>query len=131
MLNKAASSTNFWVFGMTGSEIEPRSPRPLVNTILRLKTDFCVESCLRRKCWRTTHTHTHTRAYIYTYNGQRALLAENYLGVRSSLSALDTHACATSKLGGSYMIPWFTSMIQYKVIFLGGVPACNLMFSLE
>ena len=34
MLSKAASSTVFWVFGMTRPGIEPRSPGPLVNTLL-------------------------------------------------------------------------------------------------
>ena len=32
MLSKEISSTTFWVFGMTQAEIEPWSPRPLVNT---------------------------------------------------------------------------------------------------
>ena len=31
---KAVSSTTFWVFGMNRSGIEPRSPGPLVNTLL-------------------------------------------------------------------------------------------------
>ena len=30
----AASSTIFWVFGMTRPGIEPRSPGPLANTLL-------------------------------------------------------------------------------------------------
>ena len=34
MLSKAALSTIFWLFGMTRPEIEPRSPGPLVNTLL-------------------------------------------------------------------------------------------------
>ena len=34
MLSKAASSTIFWVFGMTRPEIELWSPRPLTNTQL-------------------------------------------------------------------------------------------------
>ena len=34
MLSKAASSTIFWVFGMTRPGTEPRSPGPLVNTLL-------------------------------------------------------------------------------------------------
>ena len=33
MLRKEASSTIFWVFGMTRRGIEPRSPRPWANTI--------------------------------------------------------------------------------------------------
>ena len=32
--SKAASSTIFWVFGMTRSRIEPRSPGSLVNSLL-------------------------------------------------------------------------------------------------
>ena len=34
MLNKATSSTIFWVFGMTWPGIEPRFPGPLANTLL-------------------------------------------------------------------------------------------------
>ena len=34
MLSKVASSTIFLVFGMTRPGIEPRSPRPLANTLL-------------------------------------------------------------------------------------------------
>ena len=34
MLSKVASSTNFWVFGMTRPGIEPGSPGPLANTLL-------------------------------------------------------------------------------------------------
>ena len=34
MLSKAVSSTIFWVFGITGPGIEPRSPEPLANTLL-------------------------------------------------------------------------------------------------
>ena len=34
MLNKVASSTIFWVFGMTWSGIEPQSPGQLTNTLL-------------------------------------------------------------------------------------------------
>ena len=34
MLSKAASSTIFWVFGMTRHGIEPWSPGPLANTLL-------------------------------------------------------------------------------------------------
>ena len=34
MLSNAASSTIFWVFGMTQPGIEPRSPGPLANTLL-------------------------------------------------------------------------------------------------
>ena len=33
VLSKEASSTIFWVFGMTQPGIEPRSPGPLVNTL--------------------------------------------------------------------------------------------------
>ncbi len=33
MLSKAASNIIFWVFGMTQPGIEPRSPRPLANTL--------------------------------------------------------------------------------------------------
>ena len=33
MLSKVASSTIFWVFGMIRPGIEPRSPRPLANTL--------------------------------------------------------------------------------------------------
>ena len=33
MLSKEASSTIFWVFGMTRPWIEPRSPVPLANTV--------------------------------------------------------------------------------------------------
>ena len=33
MLSKEASSTIFWVFGMTQPGIEPRSPGPLANTL--------------------------------------------------------------------------------------------------
>ena len=33
MLSKEASSTIFWVFGMTRPGIEPRSPEPLANTL--------------------------------------------------------------------------------------------------
>ena len=33
MLSKEASSTIFWVFGMTRPGIEPRSPGPLANTL--------------------------------------------------------------------------------------------------
>ena len=33
VLSKEASSTIFWVFGMTQHGIEPRSPKPLVNTL--------------------------------------------------------------------------------------------------
>ena len=33
VLSKAASSTSFWVFGMTRPGIEPRSPGPLANTL--------------------------------------------------------------------------------------------------
>ena len=36
MLSKAASSTIFWVFGMTQPGIEPRSPGPLANSYLKL-----------------------------------------------------------------------------------------------
>ena len=36
MLSKAASSTNFWVFGMTLPRIENRSPVPVANTLLIL-----------------------------------------------------------------------------------------------
>ena len=34
MLSKAASDTTFWIFGMTRSGIETRSPRLLANTLL-------------------------------------------------------------------------------------------------
>ena len=34
MLSKAASSTIFWIFGMTWPGIELRSPGPLANTLL-------------------------------------------------------------------------------------------------
>ena len=34
VLSKVASSTIFWVFGMTQPVIEPQSPRPLANTLL-------------------------------------------------------------------------------------------------
>ena len=34
MLSKVASSTFFWIFDMTRPGIEPRSPRPLANTLL-------------------------------------------------------------------------------------------------
>ena len=34
MLSKAASSTIFWVFGMTWPGMEPWSPGPLANTLL-------------------------------------------------------------------------------------------------
>ena len=34
MLSKVASSTIFWVFGMTRPGIKPRSPGPLANTLI-------------------------------------------------------------------------------------------------
>ena len=44
MLSEAASSTIFWVFGMTRPGIEPRSPGPLANTLLiRLMARYYVE----------------------------------------------------------------------------------------
>ena len=56
-LSKAASSTNFWVFGIIRPGIEPWSPRPLLNTrLFRLMAWFL-----------HTHTHTHTYIYIYIY----------------------------------------------------------------
>ena len=39
MLCKAVSSSIFWVFGMTKSWIEPRSPGPLANTVLIKPTE--------------------------------------------------------------------------------------------
>ena len=42
MLSKEASSTIFWVFGMTRPGIEPRSPGPLANT---LRFPFCTCVC--------------------------------------------------------------------------------------
>ena len=32
MQSREASSTSFWIFGITRPEIEPRSPGPLLNT---------------------------------------------------------------------------------------------------
>ena len=46
MLSTEASSTIFWVFGMTRLGIEPRSPRPLANTLTItpiLLKELCVE----------------------------------------------------------------------------------------
>ena len=37
MLSKEASSTIFWVFGMTRPGIEPWSPGPLANTLTTTK----------------------------------------------------------------------------------------------
>ena len=42
-----ASSTIFWVFGMTRLRIEPRSPGPLANTLLI--NDFHFHSCHNTK----------------------------------------------------------------------------------
>ena len=43
MLSKVASRTFFWVFRMTWPGIEPRSPRPLVNTlIIRLMASILI-----------------------------------------------------------------------------------------
>ena len=42
MLSKVASSTTFWVFGMTRPGIEPRSPGPLANTNMYVFNDFLI-----------------------------------------------------------------------------------------
>ena len=47
VLRNAASSTIFWVFGMTRPGIEPRSPVPLANTLLirpifNISWHFCI-----------------------------------------------------------------------------------------
>ena len=47
MLSKEVSSTIFKVFGMTWLVIEPRSPRPLVNTLPTI--DFAVPADHRIK----------------------------------------------------------------------------------
>ena len=47
MLSKEASSTIFWVFGMTRPGIEPRSPGPLANTLTaRPMSGICVCVCV-------------------------------------------------------------------------------------
>ena len=54
MLSKEASSTIFWVFGMTRPEIDPRFPRPLANTIYifvlnpLLQAEFDTSSVFKR-----------------------------------------------------------------------------------
>ena len=56
MLSKEASSTNFWVFGMTRPGIEPRSPGPLANitmTWIREGKTFCVTCYLETKSFKT------------------------------------------------------------------------------
>ena len=55
MLSKVASSTIFWVFGMTLHGIEPWSPGPLVNTLL-----------IRPKC---VYIWVQICIYIYIYMG--------------------------------------------------------------
>ena len=42
VLSKGASSTIFWVFGMTWHKIESQSPRPLVNTLLTRPMDWSI-----------------------------------------------------------------------------------------
>ena len=50
VLRKAASSTIFWVFGMTQPGIEPQSLGPLANTLLILLM-YQKEYASYRKCW--------------------------------------------------------------------------------
>ena len=55
MLSKMAPSAIFWIVGMTRTEIEPRSSRPLVNTLqsvffFRTKTGRC-EQMLHYCVW--------------------------------------------------------------------------------
>ena len=40
MLSKEASTTIFWVFGMTRPKIDPRSPGPWVNSLLARPVDW-------------------------------------------------------------------------------------------
>ena len=90
MLSKEASSTIFWVFGMSRPGIEPRSPGPLANTLTarpmapwlqdQLHSIDTVSSskwymhlCIGGKSSDAhddaddTHTHTYIYIYIYIY----------------------------------------------------------------
>ena len=52
MLSKNASSTIFWVFGMTQPGIEPRSPGPLANTLTIMPMFYIILIiCLRIVKW--------------------------------------------------------------------------------
>ena len=86
MLSKVASSTIYWVFGITWPGIEPRSPGLLVNTqLIRLmghingyqckinsglkihQNSTCINSVNQYTQTHTHNTHTHTHTYIYIY----------------------------------------------------------------
>ena len=59
MLSKVASSTIFWVFGMTRPWIEPWSPRPLANTtqIVSIKFFLCkLSTFFVQYCTYTVHS---------------------------------------------------------------------------
>ena len=51
VLSKAASSTIFWVFGMAQPGIEPRSPRPLANTLLIKPIYLIIIICSHTVIW--------------------------------------------------------------------------------
>ena len=67
MLSKEASSTIFWVFGMTRPGIEPRSPGPLANTLLNwnfyliinfIHKTYCNETIVR--IWDLNYFYSYT-----------------------------------------------------------------------
>ena len=86
MLRKDATSTIFWVFGMTPPGIELRSPGSLANTIyIYIYAHMCIHICICvYMIYRLTHTHTHTHTYIYIYIYIYRLFLQNALHMWSS-----------------------------------------------
>ena len=79
MLSKVASSTIFWVFGMTWPGIEPRSPRPLANTLL-IKPMIC-------------HHHVVPLARISLTLSRHFSLSFIASGRSSGLHPVSSHSC--------------------------------------
>ena len=65
LLSMAASSTIFWVFGMTWLGIEPRSPGPLENTLTTMPIDWPHKSHNRPKKKRLNCQNNYSGLFLF------------------------------------------------------------------
>ena len=112
MLSKEASSTIFWVFGITRPGIEPRSPGPLANTltIMPMSDDIVLPAIapvlaeiplhsleratagigLYVNAHKTEYMCFHERGDISTLNGSSLELIDKFTYLGSSISSTET-----------------------------------------
>ena len=113
VLSKAASSTIFWVFGMTWPGVEPWSPRPLANTLLIRP----MKESLNRKCNNDNSQKLIARERSFIQITQITMTLSIYLSIY--LSSACSHQSvflslfiSITLLIGAYFKIWFYGEIQ-------------------